>query len=87
MAMVPQKQMRITACEILDPPALAATIADIARKTMEKEYWMTTINCNGANKATNTGKIPPQKNEPAEATAANIGLAWVISLMPSSSLA
>src|ERR1700674_4699852 len=87
IAIVPQKQILITAFAMFDPPVLAAITPDNARKTIENEYWYTTICLMGANIETKRGRKPPDIKEAPEANAACNGFGCEISLIPNSSLA
>jgi|GEM_PF-2187892 len=58
MATVPQIQMRNIDLSMGEPPTLAASAPDTARKIMAAAYWKRTIVFSGANSATSKGNAP-----------------------------
>jgi hypothetical protein len=75
IAIVPQIRMRTTAFIILDPPVFADTAPRMMSDRMVKPYRKYSIPATGANRVTNSGKIPPAVNAAPEAIAACIGFA------------
>ena len=87
MANVPQNVILIMAFQILEPPVLAAIAPSRAKNRMEKAYLNNIILSIFVYRATMMGIMPPNINAAPDAKAACNGLAWLISLIPNSSLA